>query len=167
VALEPFVTDGHGQRDQGLDHLRAELVAQPLRVDGRLLLEPAPDLEPHHRVGQPGAGSAGETDHVLAIAQRVSGDRRHERHLHFLDARVVVGRNGDADVPLLPQALRQLLLADGVDDLLLDGPAADVVLGERKVGDEQQMVHRGLGRERQDASEKLPIELAVGHERSP
>ncbi|MCA1826289.1 MAG: hypothetical protein LC689_05050 [Myxococcales bacterium] len=165
MALEPFVPDRHRQRDQRLDDLRRELSAETLGVDRRLLLEPAADLETYDGVGKSRTRPAGHAEDILALLEGVGGDGRDQRDFHFLDARVVVRRDRHAHVALLPQVLGELVLADGVDDLPLDRPPAQVVLAQGEVHHDQQVIDRRLRGQGQNAAEELPVELAVRHEK--
>src|SRR5712691_9296177 len=85
VPLESLVADGHRQRDQRLQHLGVELGPEPDGIDGRLLLEPAPDLQPDERVRHARAAAPGEAQHVLAVGQHVGGHGRDQGDLDLLD----------------------------------------------------------------------------------
>ena len=165
MPLEPLVSNRHRQRDQRFDDLRREFGPQPLGVDGGLFLETASDLQTYDGVGKSRTRPPRHAEDVLALLEHVGGHRRDQRDFHLLDAGVIVRRHRHADVPLLAQVLRQLVLADRVDDLLLDRPSPQVVLAQGQVHHHQQVVDRRLRGQRQDAAEELPIELAVSHEK--
>ena len=165
MPLETLVTDRHRQRDQRLDHLRVELGPEADGVDGRLLLEPAANLEPDEGVRHARAGAARQAEDVLAVGEHVGGHRGDERHLHLLDPRIIVGWDSDADVPLAAQRLRQPILADGVNQLFPQRPAPQMLRGKGHVRDQQQMIDVGLRGQGKHHAEEFAVELRIGHAR--
>jgi hypothetical protein len=130
------------------------------RVSTRIL---AADHHLDHGVGGLVVAGAAAGQHGVAVADQPGRLGGHDGHLDLLHPGVVVGRDDHRQVLAGAELVGQAVAGDGVDQLLLDGAAADVAGRERGVGDQQQAIHLGAGGEGQRRLQELTVESSVRH----
>ena len=161
VAFESLMADGEGELHHGLGDLLLKAIGQVERVDGNLLVERLPDAQLEQQVHVPAARPRDGAEHRLLVLQVSGTHARDDGDLCLLERSEFVGRNGDRAKAFGLQAIGDLVRVDRIQQLRLDAATAQIVRGQRHVGDEQQVVHCLARGEAEDGSQELAIEPGV------